>query len=254
MAPNTGGFSILILIDPAARVESRGPGSCLRAWTEGDRLAEHPTAGPHDNFLPSDELSLHSRESQGAAMAFNVADLFEHAVDAVPERTALICEDRRFTYRELDERANRLAHHLAARGIRVGDHVGVYSRNSVGALETMLATYKLRAVSVCVNYRHGAEEVRYIVANADLKALVHEAEYADIVAAVRAAAPSLTEILAIGPDYDAAVAAQSPERISARAAETISTSSIPAAPPACPGASCGDTRTCGARSAAASTM
>ncbi len=145
-------------------------------------------------------------------MAFNVADLFEHAVDAVPERTALICEDRRFTYRELDERANRLAHHLAARGIRVGDHVGVYSRNSVGALETMRATYKLRAVSVCVNYRHGAEEVRYIVANADLKALVHEAEYADIVAAVRAAAPSLTEILAIGPDYDAAVAAQSPER------------------------------------------
>ncbi|WP_040803126.1 acyl-CoA synthetase [Nocardia concava] len=145
-------------------------------------------------------------------MAFNVADLFEHAADAVPDRTALICEDRRFTYRELDRRANRLAHYLAARGIGAGDHVGVYSRNSAEALETMLATYKLRAVSVCVNYRYVAGEVRYIVENADLKALVHEAEYGDIVAEVRASAPGLSEVLAIGPDYDAALAAHSPDR------------------------------------------
>ncbi|MTE11223.1 acyl-CoA synthetase [Nocardia aurantiaca] len=145
-------------------------------------------------------------------MAFNVADLFEHAADAVPARTALICEDRRLTYRELDERANRLAHHLAARGIGAGDHVGVYSRNCVEALETMLATYKLRVVSVCVNYRYVADEVRYIVENADLKALVHEARYSGIVAGVRSSAPGLTEVLAVGPGYDAALAAQSPDR------------------------------------------
>ncbi|MEC3955368.1 acyl-CoA synthetase [Nocardia sp. CDC153] len=145
-------------------------------------------------------------------MAFTIADLFEHAVDAVPDRIALICADRRLNYRELDERANRLAHHLAARGIAAGDHVGIYSRNSVEALETMLATYKLRAVSVCVNYRYVADEVRYIVDNADLKALVHEARYGDIVAEIRASTPSLTEVLAIGPDYDAALAAHSPER------------------------------------------
>ncbi|MET8422914.1 AMP-binding protein [Nocardia sp. NPDC004860] len=88
-------------------------------------------------------------------MAFNVADLFEHAVDAVPDRIALICADRHFTYRELDERANRLAHHLAACGIGAGDHVGVYARSSAEALETMLATYKLRAVSVCVDHTQG---------------------------------------------------------------------------------------------------
>ncbi|MGW4353620.1 acyl-CoA synthetase [Nocardia sp. NPDC004582] len=145
-------------------------------------------------------------------MAFNVADLFEHAVDAVPERTALICEDRRLTYRELDERANRLAHHLASRGIGPGDHVGVYSRNSIEALETMLATYKLRAVSVSVNYRYVADEVRYIVDNADMKALVHEARYSRVVAEVRASVPGLTDTLAIGADYDAALAVQSPER------------------------------------------
>lgn len=157
-------------------------------------------------------------------MAFNVADLFEHAVDAVPDRIAVICGDRRVTYRELDQRANQLAHYLASRGIGRGDHVGVYSRNSIEALEAMIAAYKLRAVSVCVNYRYVAEEVRYIVDNADLKALVHERVYADVVAEVAATTPMLTEVIVIedssgtdysgygGIDYDAARAGQSTER------------------------------------------
>ncbi|WP_405496836.1 acyl-CoA synthetase [Nocardia sp. NBC_00511] len=157
-------------------------------------------------------------------MAFNVADLFEHAVDAVPDRIAVICGDRRVTYRELDQRANQLAHYLASRGIGKGDHVGVYSRNSIEALEAMIATYKLRAVSVCVNYRYVAEEVRYIVDNADVKALVHERVYADVVAEVMATTPMLTDVIVIedgsggdysgygGIDYDAARTGQSTER------------------------------------------
>ena len=46
-------------------------------------------------------------------MTRNLADIFEAVVDAVPDRNALYCEPRRLTYRELDERANRLAHHLS---------------------------------------------------------------------------------------------------------------------------------------------
>ncbi|WP_330178952.1 acyl-CoA synthetase [Nocardia sp. NBC_01503] len=157
-------------------------------------------------------------------MAFNVADLFEHAVDAVPDRLAISCGDRSLTYRELDERANRLAHHLSAKGIGHGDHVGIYSRNSIEALESMLAVYKLRAVLVCVNYRYVAEEVRYIADNADLKALVHERGYADIVAEVLPHTPQLTEVVVIedggagdftrygGTEYAAALSNNSPDR------------------------------------------
>ncbi|MFE6864740.1 acyl-CoA synthetase [Nocardia sp. NPDC057668] len=154
-------------------------------------------------------------------MAFTIADLFEHAVDAVPDRTAVICGDRRVTYRELDERANRFAHHLAARGIGPGDHVGIYSRNSIEALEVMLATYKLRAVSVCVNYRYVADEVRYIIDNADLTALVHERRYATIVSEARGTASRLTEIAVVddgtdteyeGTPYESALSEHSPVR------------------------------------------
>ncbi|MGH3520695.1 MAG: AMP-binding protein, partial [Haloechinothrix sp.] len=117
-------------------------------------------------------------------MALNIADLLEHAVDAVPDRTAIICGRRRITFAELDERATRLAHHLAANGVGKGDHIGVYSRNSIETVEAMFAAYKLRAISVSVNYRYVADELRYLFDNADLVALVHERGYADKVAEV----------------------------------------------------------------------
>ena len=79
-------------------------------------------------------------------MALNIADLFEHAVDAFPDRVAIACGDRAATFAELEERANQLAHHLAEQGIGRGDHIGFYTRNSIEAIETLLAAYKLRAV------------------------------------------------------------------------------------------------------------
>lgn len=60
-------------------------------------------------------------------MEFHLADLFEHVVDAVGERDALYANGKTLTYRELDRRANRLAHHLTAVGIGAGDHVGCHT-------------------------------------------------------------------------------------------------------------------------------
>jgi len=55
---------------------------------------------------------------------FNLADLFEQAVDAWPDREYIVAEGQRRTFAEMDARANRLAHHLAAHGVGPGDHVG----------------------------------------------------------------------------------------------------------------------------------
>ncbi len=79
---------------------------------------------------------------------FNLADLFESVVDVVPDRIALVCAGRRLTYAKLDERANRLAHHLLATGVAPGEHVGVHLYNAVEYLECMLAAFKVRAVPV----------------------------------------------------------------------------------------------------------
>src|SRR3546814_19898236 len=96
----------------------------------------------------------HSRDSQDAVMALNIADLFEHAVDAVPERLALVIGDDRLTYAELDAAANRVAHHLVAAGVQPGEHVGLMARNTVHHVAAMLGTFKARMVPININYRY----------------------------------------------------------------------------------------------------
>jgi acyl-CoA synthetase (AMP-forming)/AMP-acid ligase II len=130
-------------------------------------------------------------------------------VDAFPERVALICRDRQVTYRELEDEANRLAHHLAAQGVGPGGHVGLYARNSVEAVVTMLATIKLRAVVINVNYRYLAQELAYHLDDAGLAVLVHDQDLAPV---VDAAAPAGLPRVVIGGDYAGAVAARSGAR------------------------------------------
>ena len=58
---------------------------------------------------------------------YNLADVFELAVDRYAEREYLVADEKRCTFREMEERANRLAHHLHAQGMRPGDQVGIYA-------------------------------------------------------------------------------------------------------------------------------
>jgi acyl-CoA synthetase (AMP-forming)/AMP-acid ligase II len=146
-------------------------------------------------------------------MAWNLADLFEHVADSVPDRVALIVGDRVETYAQLEENANRLAHHLAQQGIGPGDHIGIYALNSHEFVETMFAAYKLRAVPINVNYRYVEAELRYLFENADLVALVHDEEFRSRIDAVRDALPLLRHTLAIGTnEYRDALASSSPAR------------------------------------------
>jgi acyl-CoA synthetase (AMP-forming)/AMP-acid ligase II len=145
-------------------------------------------------------------------VAFNLADLFERVADAVPDRTALVVDDRRFSFSELDAYANQAAHVLADHGVKRGEHVGIYAYNSAEWVATMLGTYKLRAVPINVNFRYVEEELAYILGNADCVAVVYDTEFAARLDAVRAALPSLRDTLPLGDAFDAALGAASAAR------------------------------------------
>lgn len=171
-------------------------------------------------------------------MALNIADLFEHAVDAAPDKPAVKVGDRVVTYAELERDSNRLAHYLLAQGVKAGDHVAVYAKNSVEHVVAVLAIVKIRAVNINVNYRYVEGELNYLFENADVVALIHERTYAPLVALTAPHHPQLTTFVAIpdvtDPDnaddvssydgvlYAAAIADQSAERdFDARSADDL---------------------------------
>ncbi len=124
-------------------------------------------------------------------MAINIADFVEHSIDLNPDRVALLDGDRDVTYAQLEVRANRLAHFLRGRGVKPGDKVGIYSRNTIEAIEAMVAIFKARAVMVNVNYRYVENELQYIFDNSDMVALIVERRYIDKVANVAPKTPLL---------------------------------------------------------------
>ena len=130
-------------------------------------------------------------------MEYNLADLWEKIVDTTPEREAFVAKDRRLTFAQADERATRLAHALAARGVGPGDHVALYLFNGTEYLEAMLAAFKIRAVPVNVNYRYVEDELRYLLSDSNAKAVVFHREFAPKLAAIRADLPLLGTYLAV---------------------------------------------------------
>ena len=190
-------------------------------------------------------------------MEFNLADLFEHSADQFPERECLVAEGARRTYAQMDARANQLAHFLLAQGVRPGEHVGIYAYNSVEWVEALWAIFKIRAVWININYRYVEDELRYLFGNADLVG-------PDLPARVRAAHPrrarracpgcasrwrSRTRATPTPPVSTRTTTSRrwAPARrcaTSTSARPTTATSSTRAAPPACPRAWSGGTRTC----------
>ena len=110
----------------------------------------------------------------------------------------------------------------------------------------MLAAFKLRAVPINVNYRYVEDELRYLLDDADVVAVVFHREFAPKLAAIRASLPELRTYLAVDDGTAAAPPSLGARRLrggargrepgratSGPAPPTTCTSSTPAAPPAC---------------------
>ena len=80
-----------------------------------------------------------------------------------PDRVALVFEGASLTFAQLDERVNRLANALAARGVGRGDQVAVLMYNSLEVVESFFACHKLGACPVPVNFRLAPSELAYIL-------------------------------------------------------------------------------------------
>jgi fatty-acyl-CoA synthase len=166
----------------------------------------------------------------------SIAEAQEAIAAAIPDREALVFRDRRFTYREWNERTRRLANYLISldlgchkprselQGWESGqDHLALYLHNGNEYLEGMLGGYKARVAPFNVNYRYVDEELVYLLNNARTRAIVYHAEFAPRLAAIRGQVPTLQHFIQVADDsgeallpgaveYEAALASVSAER------------------------------------------
>ena len=111
-----------------------------------------------------------------ASMPVSIPALFAAQVARTPEAVALSCGERSWTYRELEEAANRLAHLLAAQGVGPGQCVALLFSRSAEAIVSMLAVLKTGAAYLPIDPALPAARMEFMVADAAPIAAITKAD------------------------------------------------------------------------------
>lgn len=129
--------------------------------------------------------------------ARSVYGLLAETVEQNSDRTALICDDARMTYAELDDEIRCVAAGLAALGVGPGDRVAMLLGNGVPFVVVTYAAAFLGAVTVPLNPRDQKPGILHALLNSEARALVVEAEFRDIVPRAEET-PELTARFSVG--------------------------------------------------------
>ena len=114
-----------------------------------------------------------------------IDDFLRRAALNYADKLAVVDGAKRFTYRELKQRVNRLSHALLRLGVRQGDRVCILSPNSHFFLESFYATSQIGAILVPLNYRLLAADHEYILNHAGVTTLLVDWEYTKVVDEIR---------------------------------------------------------------------
>jgi fatty-acyl-CoA synthase len=166
-------------------------------------------------------------------MDMHFADIWEAMAAARPGRPAIVQGAQRLTWGDYEERAARLAAVLMEHNIVHGAKVGLYLYNAPEYLEAQFAAFKVRASPINVNYRYLDDELAYLLANAEVEAIVVHASLADRLNRVVDRLPQLRLVLEVddlgggrvvtkgGVAYASAVIAAAPAPPQPRSADDV---------------------------------
>ena len=102
------------------------------------------------------------------------------------------------TWKDFDDRANRVANALIKRGIRKGDKVLHLMMNSINWLEAYFGIVRTGAWVVPLNFRFGAKEIKYCAEIAEAKAMIFSEQFIDRVQAIRNELPNIKHYIYVG--------------------------------------------------------
>ena len=125
------------------------------------------------------------------------ASVWESIADVIGDHTALVHGSTRRTWTEFDQRSAKLAAAYTAVGLQPDSKVALYMYNGNEYLEAQNGAFKMRGVSVNVNYRYLDEELWYLLDNSDAEALVFHSSLGDRVARVADRLPKLKLLIEV---------------------------------------------------------
>ena len=105
-----------------------------------------------------------------------VEEFLEQSARRFPEKTALVCAERRLSYKQIEEQSNQLAHGLISMGIKRGDRAALYLDNSVEAVLSIFAVLKAGAIFIVVNPETKADKLTHVLNNSGAKILITQSQ------------------------------------------------------------------------------
>ncbi|CAN5201125.1 class I adenylate-forming enzyme family protein [soil metagenome] len=120
-------------------------------------------------------------------------DVIGHNARVSAESIAVVCEDERLTWREIDERTNRFAHVLRARGLGKGDKVALFMSASIDAFVAFWGSAKAGCVTVPLNVMLDGESLVRLTSDSDAVTIVADAQTAPVLDSIRERLPLIRE-------------------------------------------------------------
>jgi len=121
----------------------------------------------------------------------NIAALIDKSCRESSAKLCVVEGQKRLTYGQMEERANRLANALLQMGVKPGDRVGIFQINCFQFVEMFYAITKIGAVFVSLNFRLMGPEISYVLNNAEANILVLGERYVDIITSIREQLPQV---------------------------------------------------------------
>ncbi|KRB82359.1 hypothetical protein ASE00_09825 [Sphingomonas sp. Root710] len=149
-------------------------------------------------MVPQNVVDHNAETGQSMNLHLTITDSLLSSVRKYPDKTAIVFEKRRYTYREFNARVNRAANALLSLGLRKGDRIAILLGNCSEMAELLMAVGKCGMVAVPVNFRFSAPEIQYVVTQPHCKAFVFGDDYAGHVAQIRNNLVEVRHFVAVG--------------------------------------------------------
>ncbi len=132
----------------------------------------------------------------------NTAEFLSIATAICPDKVAIVFEEKRYTFSQLNDRANRLGNALSNLDVQKGDTVAMLQVNANQCVETYFAVAKIGAIYVPLNFRARGNELTYMLSSSEANTLLVGERYIDLVNSIKPELASVKNFISLDSSHE----------------------------------------------------